>query len=223
MFSSARVSPSTLYVQAADGTGGTERLTEGQEAHMANAFSPDGRRLIFRADTGTGTGQDLRMLVLDGEPRIMPLIQTPFNERNAEISPDGKWMAFQSNESGTDEVYVRPFPNVESGRWLVSTTGGVQPAWAPNGRELFYVAADGRLMAADVRNQAGFAVGAPRMIVDGGFIYAGAQNRSYDISPDGTRFLLIEAPNAGTQADTVGLTVVLNWAEELKRLLPRQP
>ena len=221
VFSSLRVTPSPLFVQAADGTGGTERLTEGAEAHMPNTFSPDGGRLIFGADTGTATGRDLRMLVLDGERRITPLIQTPFDERNAEISPDGKWIAFQSNESGTEEVYVRPFPDVESGRWQVSTTGGFHPAWAPNGRELFYVAADGRLMAVDVRSQGGFAAGVPRMLVDGGFYFnLVAQGRSYDISPDGTRFLLIQAPNTGTQADTAGLTVVLNWAEELKRLVP---
>ena len=221
VFSSTRVTPSPLFVQAADGTGGTERLTEGAEAHTPNTFSPDGGRLIFSANTGTATGRDLRMLVLDGERRITPLIQTPFDERNAEISPDGKWMAFQSNESGTEEVYVRPFPDVESGRWQVSTTGGFHPAWAPNGRELFYVAADGRLMAVDVRSQGGFAAGVPRMLVDGGFYFnLVAQGRSYDISPDGTRFLLIQAPNTGTQADTAGLTVVLNWAEELKRLVP---
>jgi serine/threonine-protein kinase len=221
VFTSTRVTPNPLFVQAADGTGGTERLTEGAEAHAANTFSPDGGRLIFRADTGTATGQDLRMLVLDGERRITPLIQTPFDERNAVISPDGKWIAFQSNESGTEEVYVRPFPDVESGRWQVSTTGGFHPAWAPNGRELFYVAADGRLMAVDVRSQGGFAAGVPRTLVDGGFYFnLVPQGRSYDISPDGTRFLLIEAPNTGTQADTAGLTVVLNWAEELKRLVP---
>ena len=221
VFSSTRVTPSPLFVQAADGTGGTERLTEGAEAHAPNTFSRDGGRLIFRADTGTATGQDLRMLVLDGERRITPLIQTPFDERNAVISPDGKWLGFQSNESGTDEVYVRPFPDVESGRWQVSTTGGFHPAWAPNGRELFYVAADGRLMAVDVRSQGGFAAGVPRMLVDGGFYFnLVAQGRSYDISPDGTKFLLIQAPNTGTQADTAGLTVVLNWAEELKRLVP---
>jgi len=80
-------------------------------------------------------------------------------------------------------------------------------------------------MGVDVRSQAGFAAGVPRMLVDGGFLFnlATAQNRSYDISPDGTRFLLIESPNTGSEADTVGLTVVLNWAEELKRLLPIQP
>jgi eukaryotic-like serine/threonine-protein kinase len=221
VFSSSRVTPSALFVQAADGTGGTERLIEGAEALAPNTFSPDGKRLIFRADTSTATGQDLRMLVLDGERRITPLIQTPFDERNADISPDGKWLGFQSNESGTDEVYVRPFPDVESGRWQVSKRGGFHPAWAPNGRELFYVAADGRLMAVDVRSQGGFAVGVPRMLVDGGFYFnLVPQGRSYDVSPDGTRFLLIEAPNTGTQADTAGLTVVLNWQQELKRLAP---
>jgi len=220
VFSSTRVTPSALFVQAADGTGGAERLTEGAEAYAPNTFSLDGKRLILRADASTATGQDLRMLVLDGERRITPLIQTPFDERNAVISPDGKWLAFQSNESGTDEVYVRPFPDVESGRWQVSTTGGFHPAWAPNGRELFYVAADGRLMAVDVRSQGGFGVGVPRTLVDGGFYFnLVPQGRSYDISPDGTRFLLIEAPNSGTQADTAGLTVVLHWQEELKRLV----
>ncbi|MGH9256636.1 MAG: hypothetical protein ACRD3C_18910, partial [Vicinamibacterales bacterium] len=109
-------------------------------------------------------------------------------------------------------------PDIDRGRWQVSTTGGFHPAWAPNGRELFYVAADGTLTAVEVRTQDGFTAGVPRMAIDGRFYVILDGARSYDISPDGKRFLLIEAPNTGTQA--AALTVVLNWTEELKRLAP---
>jgi serine/threonine-protein kinase len=173
---------------------------------------------LFREDTSQ-TGQDLRMLILDGERRNVPVVQTAFDEGNGELSPDGKWLAYQSNASGQDEVYVQPFPDIEKGRWQISATGGGYPAWARDGRELFYIAADGRLMVVAVRTQGTFAAGTPRMIINGGF-FVGSNARAYDVSPDANRFLLIEASPTGIQPDTVGLTVVLNWAEELKRLVP---
>ena len=139
---------------------------------------------------------------------------------NAEISPDGRWMAYQSNETGEDQVYVRPFPATESGRWQVSTGGGTRPAWAKGGRELFYLDPAVRLMATPVQPTTAFNIGAPVAVSDSLFTPA-TPSRFYDVSPDGNRFLVIAQPKA-TEAgtDIKQIEVVLNWGEELKRLSP---
>src|SRR5262245_8810958 len=124
--------PSVLYSQAADGSGQPERLAEGASGQTPQSVSPDGTRLIFR-QSDPKTAIDLYTLPLSGEHRPSPLIRTPFAEQNAEISPDGRWVAYQSNESGRDEIYVRTFPDAESGRWQVSTDGGSKPLWSRNG------------------------------------------------------------------------------------------
>jgi serine/threonine-protein kinase len=123
-----------LYWQASDGTGAAERLTDSPNNHVPYGVTPDGTKLVFREDTANGL--DLWLLPLQGERRAQPLIQTPFTERNADISPDGRWLAYESNDSGQLEVYVRPFPNVNDGRWQVSTGGGTVPLWAGTG-EMF--------------------------------------------------------------------------------------
>jgi len=222
IFSSGRVSPSAIFSQAADGTGPAERITVASDGfHLPGAVTPDGRQLIYRVDTA---GSDVRLLTLD-QRRETPLLATPFDERDPAISPDGRWIAFQSNESGRYEVYVRPFPDVGRGRFQVSTSGGAQAVWSPDGRELFYVSImDGRLMAVDVRTSGGFTAGIPRVVIDGGFFVVFGQGRSYDISPDGKRFLVIEASGTDTSdtSKSNGLTVVLNWGEELARRAPRR-
>ncbi len=221
VFSSGRVSPSGIFAQAADGTGPAERITTATDGfHLPGAVTPDGGRLIYRVDAANS---DLRLL-LCGERRETPLPATPFDERDPALSPDGRWIAFQSNESGRYEVYVRPFPDVGSGRFQVSTSGGAQAVWSPDGRELFYIQiADGRLMGVDVRTSGGgFAAGIPRVVIDGGFFVVFGQGQSYDLSPDGKRFLLIEASGADASDTLSGLTVVINWSEELTRLVPRR-
>ena len=136
------------------------------------------------------------------------------------MSPDGRWLAYQSNESGRDEIYVRPFPNIDSGRWQVSTGGGTRPAWGPNGRELFYLAADGKLMAVPVQSGATYSAGTPQVVVNTAYLNP-QLGRTYDVSPDGKRFLMIK--DASTQpASPRQLVVVLNWFEELKRLVPKK-
>jgi serine/threonine-protein kinase len=127
-----------LYRQAADGTGAVERLTESQHFQFPFSASPDGTQLVFSQGVNTNN-RDLMLLPLQGNGRPQPLVQTPFNEINGEISPDGRWLAYESNESGRLEIYVRPLPDVNSGRWQVSTEGGTRPLWARSGRELFYV------------------------------------------------------------------------------------
>ena len=145
-FASDRDGTPNLYLKAADGTGAVERLTESENAQYTYAFTPDGRQLVFLEIDEQNL--DLVVLSLEGSPE--PLLATEFSERNGEISPDGLWLAYESNASGQYEIYVRPFPNVEDGQWLISRGGGSRPLWAPDGRELFYLAPGRRLMAVPV-------------------------------------------------------------------------
>jgi eukaryotic-like serine/threonine-protein kinase len=126
------------------------------------------------------------------------------------ISFDGRWLAYQSDESGRFEVYVRPFPKVNDGRWVVSRNGGTSPVWSTPGDELFYFSADGQLMSVAVRSQPGFSVGEGKTILGARYV-VGA--RTYDVSPDGQRFLMIK--DAGAQ-----IVVVENWLAELRAKVP---
>lgn len=161
------------------------------------------------------------MLTLGKERKIEPLVQTPFFERNGEVSPDGRWLAYESNESGQFEVFVRPFPDTNKGRWQVSTGGGTQPLWARNGQELFYLAADGGLMRVPVTRVSEWAAGAPARVLQGRY-YRGLGNvpRGYDVSLDGKRFLMIKPAGLDQSAPPASIVVVQNWLEELKRLVP---
>lgn len=149
-----------------------------------------------------------------------PLVQTTFSERNAEISPNGRYLAYQADESRTVEVWVRPYPKVNDGRWQVSSGGGSRPAWARNGRELFFLDAANTLTSVPVQTTgATFSAGKPAKVFD--TTYATPVNlRSYDVSPDGQRFLMIKEGTADGTAPLPNMVVVLNWLEELKRLLP---
>jgi len=210
-----------LSWRASDGSTSVERLTEGQNSRYPSAISPDGNRLVFREEAGA-TGLDIAMLSLDGDRRPEPLLESRHNELNAEISPDGRWLAYKSNESGRDEIYVRPFPNVGGGQWQISTNGGEQPAWAKSGHSLFYRAFDGTLMEVPVELQPRFAAGTPTRLLEGRFLFGGP-GRAYDVSPDGSRFLMItEGDGPGDDSSPPGIVVVQNWFEELKRLVPTE-
>ena len=136
------------------------------------------------------TGRDLVMLSLkDGASE--PLLATQFEEGNAAISPDGDYLAYRSGESGQPEIYVRPFPNVKDDRWLVSRNGGLGPVWARNGRELFYRTENGQLMAVPVQPDGGMEFGTPELVVEHPY-RASYISKTYDVSPDGKRFLMIK-------------------------------
>ena len=226
-----------LYWQAADGTGTVERLTESPNAHRASGFTPDGTRLVISEIVGgplpgaedvTGRA-NLAMLSLSGDRTVTPLVQTSFAERNGEVSPDGRWLSYESNESGQFQIYVRPFPAVDQGRWQVSTGGGRQPLWARDGRELIYVTSDGTLMAVpvDLRStSANFVAGTPAKLVGGdGYYFAWNEinvGRTYDVSPDGKRFLRIKRSASDDTRDSTpqSFVIVENWTEELQRRVP---
>jgi len=161
---------------------------------------------------------------LDGTHRVTPLVQTPFSEQNGIISPDGRWLAYEANDSGQSEVYVRPFPDVSSGHWQVSTGGGTRPLWARNGQELFYVSPAGALMRGGVERGPSWAATTPTLLIKEGYVTVtgGFAGRTYDISPDGQRFLMIKEGGGAEQAATpITLVVVQHFDEELKRLVPR--
>jgi serine/threonine-protein kinase len=182
LFSAERDGTESLFWQAADGSGSPERLTT---AHVARpqfptAVTADGTRLLFN-EPGAAP-YDVYQVPLDGERRVTPLMNASYSEQNAEVSPDGRWMAYQSNESGTDEIYVRPFPNLNAGRWQISAGSGTRPAWARNGREIFYLKFDGTLVAVPVERRGDtLAVGAATPLFQGPYFRA-LPARTYDVS-----------------------------------------
>jgi serine/threonine-protein kinase len=134
---------------------------------------------------------DVYSIDTTGQRKVEPLLTASHSEHNAEVSPNGKWLAYQSNESGRDEVYVRPFPEVTGSRRQVSIQGGTRPAWAKNGRELFYLlAGQGRMVSVAVVTEGVFRAEAPQTLFDGPY-YRTPSGRTYDVHPDGKRFLMI--------------------------------
>ncbi|HSG86528.1 MAG TPA: hypothetical protein VLA23_09325, partial [Candidatus Limnocylindrales bacterium] len=208
-----------LFRSKADGTGAAERLTteeSGGELRFPNAVSPDGTRLVYRAGVPE-RGDDLFVVSLDQDGATETLLGTEFVERNAELSPDGRWMAYQSDASGRFEIYVRPFPDVEAGRWQISPAGGTLPAWAPSGRELFYLAPDGRLMVVAVDVGGGFTRQVPAVLFDASAYYLGSFGRNFDVAPDGQRLVMVKpAPRSADQVQAAPIVFVVHFDEELK-------
>ena len=222
IFSSQSTSAGNLFSQAADGAGAAEQLTESPNLQVPTGISPDGRTLIF-TETSAKTGADIMQLTLNDTRPVSALVQSEFTERNGIISPDGQWLAYESNENSSQfEIFVRPFPDVNRGRWQVSAAGGTRPVWARSGRELIYVSPSGALMAAGVARGPTWASTTPALVVKEGYmVLPGNPGRTYDISPDGQRFLMIKDRSAGNQtAAPAGLIVMEHWVEELKRLVP---
>jgi eukaryotic-like serine/threonine-protein kinase len=203
-----------IFWQLADGSGGLERLRTSEFAAIPRSFSPDGQLLAF-FEFNPATAQDIWVLRLN-DRQARPFLQTKFNETDPAFSPDGHWLAYRSDKSGRPEIYVQPYPG-PGGEWQISTAGGMEPVWNPNGRELFYRIGD-KMMAVDITTQPGFSAGKPRIRFAGQYVPTPATTPNYDVSPDGQRFLMlkaIEQEQAATQ-----INVVLNWFEELKRRVP---
>jgi Tol biopolymer transport system component len=230
-FASTRTGVTNSFWQLADGSGGLEQLTSSQStSNTVHSFTPDGKIMAFR-DVNPTTGGDIWILRLD-EPlssspspsgqggrtrKAEPFLRSPFNEGSPRFSPDGHWLAYISDESGRYEVYVQPYPG-PGGKYQISTEGGMEPVWNPKGRELFYRSNNNKMMAVEVSTQPNFAVGTPKPLFDGEYVYSPASWSNYDVSPDGQRFLMIK-PTDAVQAPSQ-IVVVQNWFEELKRRVP---
>jgi Tol biopolymer transport system component len=219
IFSSERAGGRNLYWQAADGAGTAERLLDSVTTKYPMAVTPDGSQLIFTEETAQ-TDIDLMAMELDRTRRVTPLLQSRFAERNGALSPDGHWLAYEANDSGSFEIYVRPYPDINAGLLPVSTDGGTKPLWTKNGQELIYVSPTGALMRVGVSRGTSWSATKPSMVVKEGYstnpVWWG---RSYDVSPDGQRFLMIKE-GAGGATPPPSLVVVQHWVEELNRLVP---
>ena len=219
----AFLSDKNIFWQLADGSGGLERLTTSEFTEVPMSWSPDGQLLAF-IELNPSTGLDISMLHL-GDPsagsgqvrKAQMFLRTPFNESVPRFSPDGRWVAYISNESSRNEIYVQPYPG-PGGKWQISTDGGTEPVWNPNGRELFFRNGD-KMWAVDITTQPSFAAGKPRLLFHGPYLLSPATSSNYDVSSDGQRFLMVK-PNEQEQTAPTQINVVQNWFEELKQKVP---
>jgi Tol biopolymer transport system component len=199
-----------IYRKATNGAAPEELLLHSQTLAVPKSWSPDGRYLIY-AQINPGTGADLFALPLtEPDPHPLVLAQTQATEDQGQFSPDGHWVAYTSNESGQSEIYVIPFPpSANAGRWVVSRGGGVMPRWRRDGKELFFISPDWKMMAVDVSTSPAFQSGTPHPLFDTDMVDTGIRTgpMSWDIAPDGKRFLII-SENA---AEASSLNVILNW------------
>jgi eukaryotic-like serine/threonine-protein kinase len=214
-----------IYWQAANGTGKVELLGTAKTPTMfAWSWLNNGKILVVvqpAPDRADALISDIGALSMEEDHTFKLLLKEPYNEFQPRLSPSGRWMAYVSNESGKNEIYVRPFPEVDEGRWQISTNGGDSPLWSPDDRELFYRNGDA-VMSVRVRMDPGFSVEASKVIFNGSYVSYSASGFSselnpWDISLDGKRFLMIKEPAATAPQGPRKINVVLNWAEELKQ------
>ena len=211
----------SLFWRRADGGGGPERLTTSPNSQAPSSWSPDGKVLAF-VESNPTSAEDIWVLPIgEGKTPPRPWLNTRFSEQHPDWSPDGRWLAYTSNESGRSEVYVQPYPG-PGARYSVSRDGGTSPAWARDGRELFYLAPgpDGQvtMMTVPVTTTLGFSISTPQKLFQGRF-FASSLSRSYDVTADGRRFIMVQPPEQAPMP-VAQIVVVQNWVEELKRLAP---
>jgi Tol biopolymer transport system component len=208
-YGSNRGGPDNIYAKMASGASGEELVFKSDEPKFVDDWSRDGKNLIFES-VSSKTGTDLWVVSMLGEHKAVPYLQTPFEETHSQFSPDGKFVAYTSNESGRDEVYVQTFP-VSGGKWQISTEGGDQAQWRRDGKELFFLGLDRRLRSVDLKTDHGFEAGIPKVLFTfrTGPPSISASRCFYAVSPDGQRFLVNNVVDEGAR---IPITVVVNWA-----------
>jgi serine/threonine-protein kinase len=223
-YGSAAGGNENLFVRLADGSGPADRLTTSPNLQFAAAWTPSDQSLVF-VETRPGTGTDILVVSPSGDRQPRPLVETRFADAYPDLSPDGRWLAYMSEESGRPEVYVQPYPG-PGPRQQVSANGGTGPAWSRDGRELFYSTAQTfggqavptRMMTVPITLRPTFTVGAPRQLFEGRF-GATAGIRSYDVTADGRRFLMVQQKERPPVA-AAEMILVQNWLEEVKTRVP---
>ena len=221
------ITDGTIMWIRADGAGAAQRLLESKNGPIPRSFSPDGRYLSY-FETAADTGADLWILPLDasdsehpkpGTPEVF--LKTPANEAEGAFSPDGRWIAYLSTESGRTEVYVRPFNRAAGGKWQISTSGGVYASWSHDGRALYYTAVDQRIMVVDyTATPESFAAGKPRVWSERPVRATLAGFQPLDLAPDGKRFAVLPSAVVADEKGSLHATFLLNFFDELHRRLP---
>ena len=214
-FASNRAGPWDLYIKASDGSGSARRILGRPLSQYPHSWSSDSRWLTFYELSPTAA-RDVWVLSVEGDSAVTSLLTTTANERAPLISPDGQYMAYVSDESGRNEVYVQPFPDLGS-KWTISVEGGTEPIWSSDGTELFYRRGD-QLMVVDIQTTPTFTPGQRRVLFEGRYDVASVSSGSltYDVSPDGQRFVMVRRNEESVPRQ---LHVVLNWFSELERQL----
>jgi serine/threonine-protein kinase len=215
VYRATRSGTRNLWWKAVDDASGEERLATGDGVQTPGSWSSDGQWLAYYY-TDPVTGFDIWALPSGGDRKPRAVVKTPSSEAAPRLSPDGRWLAYTSDESGRSEVLVQSFP-VPGGRTQISTSGGTEPVWSRDGREMFYLNGDA-MMAVEIRTSPTFTVGTPRMLFEGRFVRSPNSVASYDVSADGQRFLRVQPMHPDPPSDQIQVT--LNWFEELKQLVP---
>jgi Tol biopolymer transport system component len=211
-FSSDRGRPKRfIFTKPPDGSANEQPIAELTGFTHLSSWTPNGKTIAY-AHYDAITAGDIWTITI-GERQPKAFLKTQFNEHSGSFSPDGRWIAYVSNESGRDEIYVVPYP-AAGGRWQVSTAGGAEPVWSRDGKELFYRNGD-KMMAVPVETRATFSVSTPKQLFEGSFIKDHRNDVNYDVSPDGKRFLMVKEFEAETR--TADINVVLDWFTELQR------
>ncbi len=194
-----------IYERAADGSVDETRLTTGESIQTPGSFSADGKLVFQQAG--------IRVLSMDAERKTTPLWTSTYFEWNPHLSRDGRWLAYESMESGKQEIYVRPFPKLD-GKRQISTEGGTEPVWSRDGRELFY-RINNKMMVVSIAAGDAFAAGLPQVLFEGRYQFSATSVSAYDVSPDGKNFLMVQP--AETVQPATQIHIVLNWSEELSK------
>jgi eukaryotic-like serine/threonine-protein kinase len=208
---SMREGAPSFYQKPVNGAGQAELLYRSDHQKVPTDWSDDGRFLLFQ-DNDPKTKWDIWVLPLEGERKPVPFAQTQYNESNGHLSPDGRWIAYTADETGTNEVYVQAFqPNdqTEGGKWQISAKGGDRPSWRRDGKELFYLTG-GKLMSVEVKGGAGFQIGTPKELFD----MRSMRAIGGSIAPDGKRILLVTIVE---ELNVTPFTIVLNWTAEMRK------
>jgi Tol biopolymer transport system component len=218
LFASGRSNGTHMFGKSSTGVGSEDLVLKNSSSEVPVSWSHDARYIVFSRFKPSGqSGIDTWVADVSGaEPKAFPFMESPFDRGQARISPDGRWLAYTTNDSGTYQIVVQSFPDPTGGRWQISAQGGIEPKWSHNGRELYYLAFDGKLMVVPIKADAAFVAGTPAPLFDTPLVVNRTQaprDRRYDVAPDG-RFLI--AVPVGTAVPNP-VTALINWTSVLEK------
>jgi len=203
-----------LFRVASDGIGPIEQLTDTPYYQFAYSFTPDGDKLLFEEAKSLGGNYNTGVLTIAEETTSELLLATEFKDLSPQVSPDGRWLAYASDRAGQPQVYVRPFPDVESAVWQVSVSGGLHPLWSEDSRELFYLG-QAEMMSVQIETTPEFRAQRPEPLFSHQ-IYLLTGNRNFDLDRTNERFLMVKKPSED-EIPTNRIIIVQNWLDEVAR------